>query len=118
LAFFHLLQPNSQTDPPQPQYRPDYSYKGFAVLDDARAWVLKFVHWYNHEHKHSGLKFMTPQERHSGQTDQVMNNRKAIYEAARGINPKRWTRGTRDWNLPEKVWLNPERDCDDVEVAA
>jgi putative transposase len=61
---------------------------------------------------------MTPQERHSGQTGQVMGNRKAVYEAARATNPKRWTRGARDWNLPEKVWLNPERDCDDVEVAA
>jgi putative transposase len=100
------------------KYRPDYPYKGFVTLDDGRAWVLKFVQWYNHEHKHSGLKFMTPYQRHSGQTDQVMNNRKAVYEAARAINPKRWTQGTRDWNLPEKVWLNPEKDCDDVEVAA
>lgn len=100
------------------KYRPDYPYNGFATLDDARAWVLKFTHWYNHEHKHSGLKFMTPHERHSGQTDQVMSNRKAVYDAAKAINPKRWTQGTRDWNLPEKVWLNPEKDCDDLEVAA
>ena len=100
------------------KYRPDYPYKGFFVLTDARTWVLKFVHWYNHEHKHSGLKFMTPHQRHSAQTRVVMDNRKAVYEAASRTNPKRWSQGIRDWNLPEKVWLNPEKDCDDSEVAA
>ena len=100
------------------KYRPDYPYRGFATLDDARAWVLKFVQWYNQEHKHSGLKFMTPHQRHSNQTDQVMDNRKSVYEVARATNPKRWTQGIRDWNLPERVWLNPEKGCDDLEVAA
>jgi putative transposase len=100
------------------KYRPDYPYKGFATLDDARAWVLKFVHWYNHDHKHSGLKFMTPHQRHTGQTDRVMGNRKAVYEAARAANPRRWSQDIRDWDLPEMVWLNPEKDWGDLEVAA
>ena len=42
------------------KYRPDYPYKGFATLGDARAWVLQFATWYNQEHKHSGLKFIAP----------------------------------------------------------
>lgn len=42
------------------KYRPEYPSKGFATLQDARAWVLQFVHWYNYQHKHSGLKFVTP----------------------------------------------------------
>mgnify|MGYP001812742798 CR=1 FL=1 len=100
------------------KYRPDYPYKGFATLGDARAWVLKFEHWYNTEHKHSGLKFMTPQQRHCGETDHVMDNRKIVYEAARASNPRRWSRGIRDWDLPESVWLNPEKDIGDLEVAA
>ena len=87
-------------------------------MDDARAWVLKFVHWYNHEHKHSGLKFMTPHQRHSGQTGVIMINRKAVYAAARAENPKRWSRDVRNWNLPEMVWLNPEQDRGDLEAAA
>jgi putative transposase len=72
----------------------------------------------NHEKKYSGLKFMTPHQRQSGQTDQVMDNRKAIYDAARATNPKRWAQGIRDGNLPERVWLNPEKGCDDLEIAA
>jgi putative transposase len=90
----------------------------FATLDDARAWVLKFSHWYNHEHKHSGLKFMTPHQRHRGQAGEVMGNRKAIYGAAKEANPRRWSKDIRDWDLPDKVWLNPEKDRDDLEVAA
>jgi len=100
------------------KYRPDYPYKGFAKLADARVWVLKFAHWYNHDHKHSGLKFMTPHQRHSGQTYEVMNNRKEVYATAKAINPKRWSQDIRDWNLPEAVWLNPEKDRGDLEVAA
>lgn len=99
------------------KYRPGYPYKGFVTLANARDWVLKFVHWYNYEHKHSGLKFMTPHQRHSGQTRQVINNRKAVYKAARAANPKRWSRDVRNWNLPEQVWLNPEKDGGDLKVA-
>lgn len=100
------------------KYRPDYPYKGFATLADARAWVLTFVRWYNHEHKHSGIKFMTPHQRHSGQTHEVMDNRKVVYAAARAANPRRWSQEIRDWNLPEMVWLNPEKDRGGLEVAA
>ena len=100
------------------KYRPGYPYRGFATLDGARTWVLKFVHWYNQEHKHSGLKFITPHERHSGQTSRIMDNRVAVYEAARSANPRRWTGRTRNWVLPEQVWLNPEKDRGGVEAAA
>ena len=43
------------------KYRPDYPYKGFLSIAEARDWVLKFSYWYNVNHKHSGLKFVTPQ---------------------------------------------------------
>jgi putative transposase len=48
------------------KYRPDYPSKPFGSLEEARAWTQKFVRWYNQEYKHSGLKFVTPAQRHSG----------------------------------------------------
>jgi putative transposase len=100
------------------KYRPDYPYKGFATLDDARAWVHQFVTWYNQEHKHSGLKFITPAQRHSGQTEDVMRQRQAVYEAAKAANPNRWSGTTRNWDLPEEVWLNPEKERSDLKEVA
>jgi len=58
------------------KYRPDYPHKGFATLDDARSWVHQFATWYNQQHKHSGLKFITPAQRHNGQTEDVMRQRR------------------------------------------
>ena len=48
------------------KYRPDYPRKPFASLEQAQAWTQKFVRWYNQEHKYSGLKFVTPAQRHNG----------------------------------------------------
>ena len=48
------------------KYRPDFPRKGFETLLQARKWVAKFIDWYNHDHRHSALKFVTPSERHSG----------------------------------------------------
>jgi len=100
------------------KYRPDFPYKGFSGLDTARDWVLTFVHWYNHEHKHSGLKFMAPVQRHTGQSQRVMDRRKVVYESARAANPKRWSGGIRDWSLPEAVWLNPEKNRGELKIVA
>jgi putative transposase len=91
------------------KYRPDYPYGGFANLDEARTWVLSFVSWYNQDHKHSGLKFISPEQRHNGQWSDVMDNRKVVYKAAKERNPARWSGDIRDWDLPGEVWLNPEK---------
>lgn len=91
------------------KYRPGYPYKGFSVLEEARAWVLEFVHWYNVRHRHSGIKFMTPSQRHNGKAKQIAVKRSVTYEAAKARHPERWSGETRDWSLPEKVHLNPEK---------
>ena len=72
--------------------------------------MLSFVHWYNHDHKHSGLKFISPAQRHRGEGAAIMANREAIYEAARLRNPARWSGDTRNWQLPDVVHLNPEKE--------
>lgn len=92
------------------KYRPDYPSKGFVDIQTARDWVLKFVYWYNHRHKHSGLKFVSPVDRHEGRDDEIMQKRHTVYEAAKARNPGRWSAGTRSWKLPESVYLNPEKD--------
>ena len=53
------------------KYRPGYPKDGFKTIEDAREWVSKFVDWYNNEHYHSGLKFMTPASRHNGDTEAI-----------------------------------------------
>jgi len=91
------------------KYRPDYPSKPFGSVAEAQVWMHQFVRWYNQDHKHSGLKFVTPAQRHSGQATAIMEHRDAVYREAKSRNPKRWARQTRNWKLPEEVWLNPER---------
>jgi len=91
------------------KYRPDYPSKPFASLEQAQEWTHKFVRWYNQEHKHSGLKFVTPAQRHNGQDAVILKRREQVYDGARNRHPKRWSRGIRNWTLQDQVWLNPER---------
>ncbi len=87
----------------------DYPRKAFASLDEARAWTQQFVRWYNYEHKHSGLKFVTPAQRHNGVANAVLAQRQIAYARAKASNPRRWSCSTRNWELKDEVWLNPER---------
>ena len=97
------------------KYRPDYQPKGFATLQEAREWVSLFVQWYNYEHHHSGLKFLTPDQRRSGQSQEILEKRHQVYEAAKEKYPERWNgRATRDWSLPDTVYLNPETEADRI----
>lgn len=91
------------------KYRPEYP-NHFANLESAREWVHGFVNWYNLEHKHSGIKFQTPYDRHTGHDQQKVVKRDDVYRKAKEQNPERWgSRDTRNWQLPVEVWLNPER---------
>jgi len=104
------------------KYRPNYPVKGFASLTEARRWVLSFTTWYNQEHRHSGLNFLTPNQRHNGLSARVLEQRKQVYETAKLRHPERWSGSIRDWTLEEIVWLNPERviepasksECSDI----
>jgi transposase InsO family protein len=91
------------------KYCPSFPERGFLGIDEARAWVEKFVDWYNNIHLHSGIKFVTPASRHKGLDKQVLSNRKAVYEKARSSSPARWSKNTRNWQRPEIVELNPGR---------
>lgn len=91
------------------KYRPDYPRKPFDDVEEARTWTMQFVRWYNHQHKHSGLKFVTPAQRHDGKAAAILKRREEVYEAAKARCPQRWSGSTRNWKLKDEVWLNPER---------
>ena len=93
------------------KYRPEFPAKGFANLDDARAWAAEFVRWYNDEHRHSGIRYVTPGQRHAGEDRAILAARHALYTKAREQNPARWSRTTRNWSPVGPVTLNPERDA-------
>jgi transposase InsO family protein len=100
------------------KYRPDYPVNGFTNIDEARAWVLSFSRWYNTEHKHSGLKFTTPEQRHTGEASSILAHREKIYTQAKERHPNRWSGDIRNWTLPEVVWLNPEKEQSELNKAA
>ncbi len=73
------------------KYRPEFPLKGFADLDAARRWAMRFVQWYNHEHRHSGIRYVTPAQRHAGQDGRVLAARHEVYRTGEGHHPRRWS---------------------------
>jgi putative transposase len=92
------------------KYRPEFPAKGFVDLDAARAWAAGFVQWYNVDHRHSGIRYVSPAQRHAGEDHAILAARHALYTGARELNPARWSRHTRNWSPIRVVTLNPERD--------
>ena len=88
------------------KYRPEYPEWPFENLDDAREWADRFVHWYNNEHLHSGIRYVTPKDRHQGKDLEILKKRHQVYLKAKANNPERWSRKTRNWNHVQEVALN------------
>ncbi len=99
------------------KYRPDYPDSVFASLASAQLWVDRFVQWYNTEHRHSAIRFVTPEERHCGVEGQILAQRQATYRAARRRHPERWTGATRCWTPIDIVHLNSPESQATSEVA-
>ena len=91
------------------KYRPEYPSKPFENIEQAQSWVDGFVFWYNTQHLHSSIRYVTPDDRHFGREEQILVNRHKVYTKAKNKNPDRWSRNTRNWNPVRSVWLNPER---------
>ena len=72
------------------KYCPRYP-REFETLEAAREWVESFLHWYNNEHLHSAIKFITPSQRHEGKDIKILEKRKRVYEKARAKHPNRWS---------------------------
>jgi putative transposase len=92
------------------KYMPAYPAKPFDSIEAAQQWVHWFVQWYNAEHHHSGIRFVTPNQRHEGLDTAILVNRKKVYETAKESNPSRWSGNTRNWKPVAEVWLNPPKE--------
>jgi transposase InsO family protein len=98
------------------KYCPQYPEKGFESLEDARAWMAKFVNWYNHIHLHSSIRFVTPYSRHYGHDTEILEKRKMVYAEAKAKNPQRWSRQARCWDQDLQVFLNPRKVKEEVQL--
>lgn len=67
----------------------------------------EFVSWYNEEHRHSAIRYVTPGQRYRGGDVAILDERQRVYEAAKQAHPERWSGNTRDWTPIGEVWLNP-----------
>ena len=94
------------------KYCPRWPSEGFNSLEEARTWVNEFVHWYNHEHRHSRIKFTTPAQRHCGEDHVILAKRRALYKQHKRQNPNRWSGNTRNREPEGDVELNPVKRKD------
>lgn len=81
------------------KYSPGYPDRPFIDLLAARTWVQLFVDWYNYEHLHSAINFVTPEQRHRGLDVEILAQRKQVYEQAKSNHPERWSGDIRNWDL-------------------
>jgi putative transposase len=92
------------------KYCPQWPSQGFDSIEAAREWVASFMRWYNEEHRHSALRYVTPGERYRGEDQAILENRMTVYQAAKDRNPNRWSGITRNWQPIGNVALNPEKE--------
>lgn len=92
------------------KYRPSYPAQPFADPAAAQEWITAFVTWYNTQHLHSAIRFVTPEDRHTGRDLALLRRRRTLYAQARRLTPARWSGAARNWTPIPAVRLNPERE--------
>jgi putative transposase len=106
-------RPYTSTDNPYSEahfktlkYRPGFPDR-FASILESRSFCRPFFHWYNHEHRHSGIGLMTPASVHFGRASELHAQRARVLAAAQTQHPERFVRGTpRPPALPVAAWIN------------
>ena len=99
------------------KYRPDFP-ETFGSIDDARAFLREFFHWYNEQHHHDGIGLLTPATVHHGRAEGVLAARQATLDAAYRAHPERFVqRPPAPPKLPQEVWINPPRPASDSEAS-
>lgn len=91
------------------KYRPTFPDR-FGSIEDARAHIAAFVAWYNQEHHHSGIAWLTPEVVHFGRTAEVLEARQAVLQAAAARHPERFVHGPpKATEPPAAAWINPPK---------
>lgn len=79
----------------------------FGSLEEAREWCGSFLRWYNEEHKHSGIGYMTPESVHAGVAEHIQSKRLSVLTQASEHHPERFRRSPVLPEVPKEVWINP-----------
>ena len=79
----------------------------FEGIDHARLWLADFVDWYNTEHRHSAIGYVTPQQRHDGHDLELFERRNKALNLARLSHPERWGNRVALHGAERIVYLNP-----------
>jgi putative transposase len=88
------------------KYRPDFPAR-FDGIEQARAHLRRFFAWYNDEHRHSGIGFMTPAAVHFGHAHAIDQQRRRVLHAAYAAHPERFKhRLPTPPDLPTVVGIN------------
>lgn len=89
------------------KYRPDFPDR-FGSIEDARGFCVRFFDWYNYQHRHSGIGWMTPADVHHGRAPLVCAKRASTLARAYRLHPERFVRGApTPPAVPTTVWINP-----------
>lgn len=107
-------RPYTSTDNPYSEaqfktlkYQPDFPGR-FGSIEDARAFLVRYFRWYNHDHCHSGIGLVAPAQRHDGTDRIVYENRQAVLNRFYEQHPERFVQGLPSPpELPGEVWINP-----------
>ena len=91
------------------KYVPAFPRLRFTNAASAHRWITWFVDWYNGSHRHSAIRYVTPNQRHYGHESEILSRRRTLYQRAREANPERWSGAIRDWTPVDMVVLNPEQ---------
>ena len=88
------------------KYRPEFPER-FGCSEDSRSFCHNFFGWYNTEHYHSGIGFLTPEDVHYGRAEQIIKKRQAVLNDAFAKHPERFKgKIPKPMALPEAAWIN------------
>jgi len=99
--------PFSESELRTAKYHPSFPGR-FASLEHALGWGRSFFPWYNHEHHHSGIAFLTPADVYFGHAHAVLERRHEVRLGAYAAHPERFPNGPpKRQRLAPATYINP-----------